>query len=66
MDGLHRVSFKFGPESEIRYLTGIPELGDRVSHANELWVVADVEHDLAGPLVVCELSSRTHASNGDG
>jgi hypothetical protein len=58
-----RVTFRFAGEMEVQYLTGLPAVGDRVSHDGELWVVTGVESDSVGALVVCassrhELSAR--------
>lgn len=49
-----RVSFKFGRETDVRYLTRVPEVGDHVTHGSELWVVSGVETDELGALVTCE------------
>ena len=51
-----RVSFKFGRETEVRYLARIPEVGDHVTHRSDLWLVSEVGTDgLGGVLVTCEL-----------
>ena len=43
---LTRVSFRFRRELEVRYLAQVPEVGDHVTHASELWVVMEVdEHE---------------------
>lgn len=42
MEAQRRVVFSFGPESEVRYIAGVPDVGDRVSHGNELWIVSEV------------------------
>jgi hypothetical protein len=54
MDELRRVTFRFAGQTEVQYLTRLPEAGDHVSHGRELWVVARVETDEIGALVVCE------------
>ena len=64
MDGLQRVTFRFGPEIEVRYLRRIPEPGDFVSHANNLWVVSSVSADIAGTTVVCWATTATMAVYG--
>jgi hypothetical protein len=51
-----RVSFRFGPETEVRYLTRVPEVGDHVTRGSEIWVVSAVTTDEVGALVTCELS----------
>ena len=53
MDGLQRVTFRFGPEIEVRYLPRIPAPGDFVSHTIDLWIVSCVSADLVGATVVC-------------
>jgi hypothetical protein len=55
VDGLQRVSFRFGGDLEVRYLPQVPEAGDLVSHDTELWVVAFVSADTVGVTVICEL-----------
>ena len=55
MDGLQRVTFRFGPEIEVRYLPRVPEPGDFVSHTHDLWVVSFVSSDIAGTTVICRL-----------
>lgn len=54
MDDLQRVTFRFGGETQIHYIAKPPQPGDRVTYGRELWVVARVEEDAVGPLVVCE------------
>jgi len=41
--GLQRVSFRFGRETEVRYLAQVPEIGDHVTHGNAIWVISEVE-----------------------
>ena len=55
MDGLQRVTFRFGNEIEVRYLTDAPETGDFVAHTNGLWIVTFVSADVVGTTVICEL-----------
>ena len=55
MDGLQRISFRFGGDLEVRYLPQVPEAGDLVSHETALWVVAFVSADTVGVTVICEL-----------
>ncbi len=54
MDGLRQVTFRFGGNTEVRYLPDIPEPGDLVTHGSELWVVAFATADSFGTTVVCE------------
>jgi len=53
-----RVSFKFGRETEVRYLEKVPEVGDYVTRRSEIWIVSDVRTDDIGALVTCELPER--------
>ena len=55
MDGLQQVTFHFGRDSEVRYLTDVPEAGDRFTHGDALWVVSLVDGDSIGSIVTCEL-----------
>jgi hypothetical protein len=50
----HRVTFRFGAATDVRYLRAVPDVGDFASHQNELWVVSRVEVDPVGVLVICE------------
>ena len=59
--GLQRVSFKFGSESDVRLLRGLPEVGAHVTYRNEPWVVSAV--DGGGTLIECE---RPSLSSEDG
>lgn len=63
MDELHRVTFRFAGSTEIHYLGELPDVGDFVSHGNELWEVSRVETDPVGALVICELP-RTPGGGG--
>ena len=58
MNELQRVTFRFGRETEVQYLARTPEVGDRVSHGKELWLVTLVESDPLGMLVICEQSQH--------
>jgi hypothetical protein len=54
MNRLQRVTFRFGGDTEIHYVAQAPEPGERVTHGRELWLVARVEEDAVGTLVMCE------------
>jgi hypothetical protein len=54
MNDLQRVTFRFGSDTQIHYLAQAPRPGERVTHGRELWVVASVEEDAVGTLVICE------------
>jgi hypothetical protein len=56
MDRLQRITFRFGGETEVRYLPRVPEPRDFVTHGRHLWVVALVSADAVGVTVVCELT----------
>jgi hypothetical protein len=60
-----RVTFRFAGHMEVQYLSGLPEVGNRVSHDGELWVVRRVESDSVGALVVCESSRQENSSIGE-
>jgi hypothetical protein len=55
MDGLQRITFRFGTEFEIRYLPGVPEAGDFVTRQAVLWVVVFVASNGTGMTVMCEI-----------
>jgi hypothetical protein len=55
MEGLQRVTFRFGRDAEVRYLQRVPKRGDLVTHGRALWVVFDVSADAVGATVICEL-----------
>jgi hypothetical protein len=55
MDGLRRVTFRFGRDMDVRYLPAIPEPGELVTRRDELWVVSHVSDDAGGTTVVCDL-----------
>jgi hypothetical protein len=52
--GYERMSFRFGVEIEVRYLSRVPEIGDYVTHGGEIWVVSVIEEQELGALVTCE------------
>jgi hypothetical protein len=54
VDKQRRATFRFGLDSELKYVPDLPEVGDFVTHRSELWVVSRVEVDATGALVVCE------------
>jgi hypothetical protein len=54
MEDKPRVAFRFGGDSEVRYVATPPVIGDFVSHGNELWLVSDVVKDDLGVSVLCE------------
>ena len=55
-----RVIFRFGRETEVRYLARAPEVGDHVTRRSELWVISEVGTDeLGGVLVTCVLPKRS-------
>jgi hypothetical protein len=58
VDGLQRVTFRFEAETQVHYVDPLPELGERVAHRGELWVVVGVETDQVGALVTC---ARQHS-----
>jgi hypothetical protein len=64
MDALRPFTFRFDSDTEVHYLARAPEVGERVTHSSELWVVAEVRSDAAGEVVFCERSSRTRNGNG--
>jgi hypothetical protein len=59
MDGLQRVTFRFGGEIEVRYLARVPAAGDLVAHGSALWTVVLVDADALGATVVCERTGDT-------
>jgi hypothetical protein len=61
-----RVTFWFGRDSDVRYLAEPPEVGDFVSHGNELWLVSKVEEDALGTSVSCEQTRETRAPRREG
>ena len=60
MNDLQRVTFRFGGDTQIHYLSQAPKRGERVTHGRELWVVARVEEDAVGTLVICEQKTNAH------
>jgi hypothetical protein len=49
-----QVTFRFGVDADVRYLHELPEIGDFVSHRNDLWVVTSIQVSSLGALVSCE------------
>jgi hypothetical protein len=49
-----RVVFWFERDSEVRYVTKPPEVGEYVSHGDELWLVSGLVEDGLGISVTCE------------
>ena len=51
-----RVTFRFGAaESEVHFMSQLPEVGNLVTHDDALWIVASVDDDESGPVVTCAL-----------
>jgi hypothetical protein len=50
-----RVTFDFSGAREVYDTRTAPEIGDFVSHGNDLWVVSRVEADGVDLLITCEL-----------
>lgn len=55
--------FSFGRESEVRYIAGVPQVGDHVSHGKELWLVSEVDVDGVGTYVICEQPREARVSS---
>jgi len=51
---VQRVSFRFGHETEVHYLTRVPEVGDHVTRGRELWIIAEVRTHELGVVATCE------------
>jgi hypothetical protein len=49
-----RAAFWFGSEIEVRYVAEPPEVGNYVTHRDELWRVSNVDEDELGLTVVCK------------
>ena len=49
-----RVVFWFDTDSEVRYVSGMPEVGDHVTHGSELWLVSRVGADALEEYVICK------------
>jgi len=64
--GLQRMSFKFERDSEVRYMAGVPKVGDHVTRGDELWTVSAVDNHRDEPVIVCARSAAPHAANGGG
>ena len=45
-------------EVEVRYLSAVPEIGDYVTHDNELWLVSNVGEDAFGTAVICDRARK--------
>jgi hypothetical protein len=58
MENRTRVTFRFGRDIEVQYVSRTPDVGDRVTHGRGLWVVTDVKSDDAGTVVICERPTR--------
>jgi len=56
-----QVTFNFAGAREVHYPNAVPEVGDYVSHRDELWVVRRVDRDDAGLVVTCELPTPQRA-----
>ena len=56
-DAQTRVTFDFSGDREVKYVVGLPEVGDFVTHRGELWVVRWIGEDDGGPVVTCRLSA---------
>jgi hypothetical protein len=54
MSEQQRVTFRFGDAFEVHYVADLPKAGDFVTYRNELWVMARLERDSLGTVVVCE------------
>lgn len=64
MANAEQYTFQFNGETEVHYLDRAPEVGDRVTHARELWVVADLSRDGIGVIVICKRTNRVRGDNG--
>ena len=58
MQKQRRIAFWFGNEVEVRYLSAVPEIGDYVTHDNELWLVSNVGEDAFGTAVICDRARK--------
>jgi hypothetical protein len=54
MAGKRRVGFRFGGDDEVRYVDKPPDVGDYVTHGDELWRVSGIMEDGLGISVICE------------
>jgi hypothetical protein len=57
MEDRIRVTFRFGRDIEVQYVSRTPDVGDRVTRGRDLWVVTDVKSDEAGAVVICARST---------
>jgi hypothetical protein len=64
-NGLLRAQFTFGSESEVRYITAPPALGDYVTHGGELWRVSSADMDELGLNVVCQRRRKPATDESD-
>jgi hypothetical protein len=53
-----RVAFRFGGDSQVRYVSQPPEAGDYVNYGDELWLVTGIVEDDLGVSIVCEQPSK--------
>ena len=53
-NGLVRAQFTFGNESEVRYITTPPAVGEHVRYGRELWRVSSAEMNGLGLSIVCQ------------
>jgi hypothetical protein len=65
MDGLRRVTLRFGTDFDVRYVPEIPEPGDAVTHEGALWIVTSVATDAGGVTVTCAPSTPARVSAGE-
>ena len=56
---LQQVAFRFGSDTEVRYMGQIPKTGDFIAHNGELWVIIQVAIDTVGWTIICEPTSAT-------
>ena len=61
MDELLPVIFRFRRDTEMRYVVQVPQRGDFVTHAHELWIVVNVVFDVGGATAICERRGRDDA-----
>lgn len=61
-DGLLRAQFTFGGDSEVRYITARPAVGEYVTHGRQLWRVSGAQTDGLGLYIVCERATSADDS----